>query len=124
MNIKIDKALYNANDGSAVQCYDYLGYRYPVSQLIDWSKKYKAFKMPLKHLNWSRTVVDDLNALELAQHMKQSLMADLSYPIILAPDGVILDGGHRLAKAFLTGQSYIMAVRLKSMPPCSEKTPE
>ena len=41
---------------------------------------------------------------------------DLSYPIILNPEGYIADGFHRLAKAIALGQRFIMAVKLPEMP--------
>lgn len=41
---------------------------------------------------------------------------DLAYPIILSPDGRVMDGMHRVAKALLQNQRRIMAVRLPSMP--------
>jgi hypothetical protein len=41
---------------------------------------------------------------------------DLSYPIIQAPDGWIMDGYHRIAKAILEGKTTIKAVRLPALP--------
>ena len=43
--------------------------------------------------------------------------ADLSYPIILAPDGTIADGRHRLIKALTEKKEFINAVQLESLPP-------
>lgn len=45
--------------------------------------------------------------------------ADLSYPIILDPDGNIADGRHRLAKAIIEGHTTIKIKRLKTMPESS-----
>ena len=42
--------------------------------------------------------------------------ADLSYPIIMTPNGVIADGRHRLAKAMILGHSTIKIKRLDRMP--------
>ena len=42
--------------------------------------------------------------------------ADLSHPIIQAPDGWIMDGCHRIAKAILEGRTTIKAVRLPVLP--------
>ena len=41
---------------------------------------------------------------------------DLSYPIILAPDGRVMDGMHRVARALRDGHSTISAVRLVEYP--------
>ena len=43
---------------------------------------------------------------------------DFRFPIILSPSGVVLDGMHRLCKAFLQGIEEIDAVQLPVMPPC------
>ena len=37
---------------------------------------------------------------QTAQHARQILEADLSYPILLHADGGLMDGGHRIAKAW------------------------
>ena len=44
------------------------------------------------------------------------LNVDTTYPIILNPDGVIVDGYHRLVKAYLDGDTTIKAIRLPKMP--------
>ena len=43
--------------------------------------------------------------------------ADLSYPIILAADGSVMDGRHRLAKALREGRPTIDAVQFAEDPP-------
>jgi hypothetical protein len=35
---------------------------------------------------------------DVAKHTKRIMEADLRYPIILAADGHLMDGGHRIAK--------------------------
>lgn len=49
---------------------------------------------------------------EIAQHAKQIFEADLSYPIILCPEGRVMDGMHRICKAYLLERKYISAVQL------------
>jgi hypothetical protein len=41
---------------------------------------------------------------------------DVSHPIILGPDGRVLDGMHRVARALLEGRLSIQAVRLVVLP--------
>jgi ParB-like chromosome segregation protein Spo0J len=41
---------------------------------------------------------------------------DVAYPIILGPDGRVMDGMHRIARAMLEGKSTIPAVRLERLP--------
>jgi hypothetical protein len=43
--------------------------------------------------------------------------ADLQYPIILAADGAVMDGMHRVAAAVRAGALHIEAVRFDTNPP-------
>lgn len=53
----------------------------------------------------------------VAEHARNIYEADFRFPIILSPTGVVLDGMHRLCKAFLLGVEEIDAVQLTTMPP-------
>ena len=59
----------------------------------------------------------------VAVHARAIQAADLSYPIILSSDGGLMDGGHRIAKAWLLGQAEIAAVRFETDPPPDSVTP-
>ncbi len=52
----------------------------------------------------------------VVEHMRLVNEADLRYAIIVDPDGRIMDGMHRVAKALLLGHSTIAAKRLPSLP--------
>ncbi|WP_433167283.1 hypothetical protein [Kribbella sp. CA-247076] len=52
----------------------------------------------------------------VARHADLIQKADLSYPVILSSDGRLMDGGHRIAKAWLTGATTINAVRFPHDP--------
>lgn len=52
---------------------------------------------------------------DIAQHAKQIYEADLSYPIILCPEGRVMDGMHRVCKAFLAAHETISAVRFAEL---------
>jgi hypothetical protein len=52
----------------------------------------------------------------IAQHARDILDADLSYPIIMTRSGDVLDGAHRIAKAYLAGLEVISAVILEDWP--------
>ena len=54
----------------------------------------------------------------VAEHARDIYGADFSFPIILSPSGVVLDGMHRLCKALLQGMEEIDAVQLAVMPAC------
>jgi hypothetical protein len=48
---------------------------------------------------------------QVAEHARRIDAADLAYPVILAADGRLMDGGHRIAKAYLLGQPTVRARR-------------
>jgi hypothetical protein len=48
----------------------------------------------------------------VADHARLIQTADLRYPIILSADGRVMDGMHRVAKAYLEGRATILAVQL------------
>jgi hypothetical protein len=57
------------------------------------------------------------------EHCKRMIDADLSYPVILGPNGEVLDGVHRIGKAMLAGETKVRAVRLAQMPEEDERIP-
>ena len=52
----------------------------------------------------------------VAEHARDIFEADFSHPIILNPQGEVVDGMHRLCKAWLEGIEEIDAVQLQTMP--------
>lgn len=53
----------------------------------------------------------------VAERARDIFSADLSFPIIMTKSGDVLDGAHRLARAYLEGRPTIMAVVLDDYPP-------
>jgi hypothetical protein len=53
----------------------------------------------------------------IAEHARDIYASDLSYPIILSPHGEVLDGWHRICKAFAEGIEELDAVQLPKLPP-------
>jgi hypothetical protein len=53
----------------------------------------------------------------IAEHARDIVGADLGYPIITTKAGDVLDGAHRIARAYLEGQTSIAAVVLDEWPP-------
>jgi hypothetical protein len=47
----------------------------------------------------------------VAHHAQRIFEADLRYPIILSAEGYLMDGGHRLAKAYLLELQEVPAVQ-------------
>jgi hypothetical protein len=54
---------------------------------------------------------------EVAEHARRIGAADLSHPVILASDGRLMDGAHRIAKAYLAGHLEVVAVQFEMDPP-------
>ena len=52
----------------------------------------------------------------LLEHVKLMDDADLSFPIILAASGAVMDGMHRVAKALRAGRLEIVAVQFPEDP--------
>jgi hypothetical protein len=52
----------------------------------------------------------------VVEHMTLIDEADLSFPIILAADGAVMDGRHRVARAMREGHNDITAVQFDSDP--------
>lgn len=53
----------------------------------------------------------------LVAHLQLVDAAELRYPIILAADGTVMDGRHRVAKALREGRSTVDAVQFPEDPP-------
>ena len=52
----------------------------------------------------------------VAQHAKRIYEADLRHPVILSARGGVMDGMHRIARAWLEGKEVIDAVRFAVNP--------
>lgn len=52
----------------------------------------------------------------VAEHARRILQADLSYPVILAADGGLMDGAHRISKAWIEGRTQLGAVQFPVTP--------
>ena len=59
----------------------------------------------------------------VASHAKRIYEADLSRPIILSGSGIMMDGMHRVAKAWLLGMEKIQAVQFSADPPPDQVLP-
>ena len=63
-----------------------------------------------------------LTVRQVVDHIKRIQDADLTCPIILSAEGKLLDGFHRVAKAYQLGIDVLPAKRFLSDPtPCDEK---
>ena len=90
--------------------------KWSIARLIALSKDLPVFEATMAGIATDYTLTSSADLRDFAAHMRKVLNADLSYPIILAPNGVIMDGRHRLTKAILEGRTTIKAVRFDQMP--------
>jgi hypothetical protein len=52
----------------------------------------------------------------VAEHVRLIEEVDVEYPIILGPDGRVMDGMHRIVRALLEGRPTIRAVQFARLP--------
>jgi len=52
----------------------------------------------------------------VVEHMRLVNEVELDYPIVLDPDGGVMDGMHRAARALLEGRLTVAARRLSTLP--------
>jgi hypothetical protein len=53
----------------------------------------------------------------VVEHVRVIQQVETTYPIILGPDGRVMDGMHRIARALIEQRAAIDAVRLTVLPP-------
>ncbi|MFL6241311.1 MAG: hypothetical protein ACJ735_17650 [Actinomycetes bacterium] len=66
--------------------------------------------------NWWYAHESEPTVRSIVEHVRLINDADLSHPIIIDPDGRLMDGMHRVAKALLLGRATIAAKRLPVLP--------
>jgi hypothetical protein len=62
--------------------------------------------------DWQRPTVRSV-----VEHVRLIQEVDLSYPILLGPDGRVMDGMHRIARALLERRPSLPARRFPVLPP-------
>jgi len=103
--------LPNLWDGLKNQNVSYEGSRWTIAHLVECAKELEVFDLDIKSFSFANTVSFGNDLLTIAAHVKKVNDADLKYPIILHPEGYILDGRHRMTKALISGKDTIKAVR-------------
>lgn len=111
----IDDYNYRENE------YSVDGLTYKVTDIIELSKQYKPFDMPICGIDISVMPWGEQTIKKYCYHIRRIENANLDYPIVLDDSGFICDGWHRLVKAIIKGQKSIKAIRLKVMPDAINK---
>lgn len=93
-----------------------------VHRLIDLTSHLPQVEVPIDSIPeldepfWFGSGSEPATCRAVADHARLIQEADLRYPIILGADGRVMDGMHRVAKAYLEGRASIAAVRLEVDP--------
>lgn len=66
--------------------------------------------------HWFSLEGDTPTSRKIAEHAILIEEADLSFPIILDPEGRVMDGMHRVCKALNNGEDRILAYYLPTLP--------
>lgn len=104
-----------AEDGDGFDAWD-------VDRLIELSGGLPVETVPLDVIGdldtgyWFEGSAEVPTVRKVVEHTRLILEADLTYPIILGPDGRVMDGMHRVARALMEGRPEIDAVRFAFLP--------
>lgn len=97
-------------------------YAWDVDNLISLTKELEIENIDLTKINefeetyWYNEEGDSPTCRSITQHIKLVNDSDLNYPIIICPDGKLMDGMHRVVKANLLELKTIKAYRLLTLP--------
>lgn len=101
----------------------------PMDEKVSWFEewdKFRPLKVMLKHIQDKKIKPEilyiksmrhnerrrNLNTIEMAQHRKRINNADLSFPIIINWDWMVIDWYHRITKALIDWKKTINAYRI------------
>lgn len=93
-----------------------------VDRLLELTAGFPRCRVPLTAIReldeayWFGGGQDGATCRAVAEHARLIRETDLSYPIILSADGRVMDGMHRVAKAYIDGHEWIEAVRFEVDP--------
>ena len=97
-------------------------YAWDVDNLISLTKELEIENIDLTKIKefeetyWYNEEGDSPTCCSITQHIKLVNDSDLNYPIIICPDGKLMDGMHRVVKANLLELKTIKAYRLSTLP--------
>lgn len=91
-----------------------------VDRLVSLTRELSVRAVPLNEIRELDEPMHDagssLTWRAFVEHVELMTAAELSYPIILAADGAVMDGRHRVAKALQEGRPTIDAVQFSADP--------
>jgi len=93
-----------------------------LDRLIRLTSKQEPFDLPLESVReldeafWFSHDGDSPTCRRIAEHALLINQTSLEHPIVLDPNGRVMDGMHRVCKAVIRGVKTIKAVKLLTMP--------
>jgi hypothetical protein len=93
-----------------------------VERLIRLSAELPVIEVPLASMAEVDTVYwfdgksEQPTVRKVVEHARLISEADTSYPVILGPDGRVMDGMHRIARLMLDGQATVKARQFDALP--------
>ena len=93
-----------------------------VNRLVELSSDFPRKEVQLTAIRefnenfWFQDATSEPTFRAVADHARLIQETDLRYPIILAADGRVMDGMHRVAKVHIEGRSVIQAVQFPADP--------
>lgn len=93
-----------------------------IDNLIRLTANLEVIEQPLNDIReldepyWYDLEGDRPTCKSIADHIRLVQATDLAYPIILCPAGRVMDGMHRVVRAFLEGRRFLLAYRLPVLP--------
>ena len=90
--------------------------------LIEKAKYLQIFQFPIKSVSLKESLSWKLETIEdFCSHLNHVRKADLTKPIILAEDGCVMHGKHKVMKAICYGVTHIPAKQFRLTPKCDFK---
>lgn len=109
--------LFTNNDDSVDGKFTSDGRAWSAARLYKLFENEPVYDVPLRTFPlWTWQWEDELTLMKFLRHAKRVKDADLKYPILISPDGCIIDGVHRLCKAILEEKDTIKVIYIPKMP--------
>lgn len=93
-----------------------------VDRLIEMSRDIPPCEVSLDSITdidtdyWFFDQPDKPSVRDVVEHARLISEVDMSYPVILGPDGRVMDGMHRVARALLDRRTSVLAVQFETLP--------
>lgn len=93
-----------------------------VDRLIQLTSNFSVDQVPVDSIEeidtiyWFNSERESPTVRRVVEHVRLIQEVDLAWPVILGPDGRVMDGMRRIARALLEGVSTIRAVQFEVLP--------